>query len=67
MLGAPEIMMIAGGIALLFGAKKLPELARSLGKAKTEFRKGLSESDTEAAAEAEKGKEKEKVAKPDQP
>ncbi len=30
-------------IALLFGAKKIPEIARSIGKAKGEFKKGLAE------------------------
>jgi sec-independent protein translocase protein TatA len=37
-------LIIAGAlIVLLFGAKKLPELARSLGQAKAEFQKGTSE------------------------
>lgn len=31
-LGAPEILIIALVILLLFGAKKLPDMARSLGK-----------------------------------
>ena len=38
-----EIIVIAIVIAILFGAKKIPELARSLGKAKGEFKKGLAE------------------------
>lgn len=42
-LGLPEILIIGGIIVLLFGAKKLPEIARSFGKAKTEFRKGIDE------------------------
>ena len=33
--------------ALIFGAKKIPELARTLGKAKGEFEKGRIESDKE--------------------
>jgi sec-independent protein translocase protein TatA len=37
--------------ALLFGAKKLPELARALGKAQSEFEKGKRESTLEASAE----------------
>jgi sec-independent protein translocase protein TatA len=37
--------------ALLFGAKKLPELARALGKAQSEFEKGKRESIREASAE----------------
>ncbi len=38
-----EIIVIAIVIAILFGAKKIPELARSLGKAKGEFKKGMEE------------------------
>ncbi len=33
--------------ALIFGAKKIPELARTLGKAKGEFEKGRIESEKE--------------------
>ena len=43
-IGAPEVIGIAAVILLLFGAKRLPEIARSLGKAKGEFKKGLDES-----------------------
>ncbi|MFL5799101.1 MAG: twin-arginine translocase TatA/TatE family subunit [Actinomycetota bacterium] len=42
-LGAPEILIILAVFLLLFGAKKLPDLARSLGRSSTEFRKGLKE------------------------
>ena len=38
--------VIVGVIALivfLFGAKKLPDLARSLGKSSSEFKRGMSE------------------------
>ena len=38
-----QILIIVAIIALLFGAKKIPELARSIGKAKGEFKKGLVE------------------------
>ena len=37
--------------AVLFGAKKLPELARALGKAQSEFEKGKRESTREASTE----------------
>ena len=33
--------------ALVFGAKKIPELARTFGRAKSEFQKGQIEGDTE--------------------
>ncbi|MCH6257151.1 twin-arginine translocase TatA/TatE family subunit [Puniceicoccaceae bacterium K14] len=41
-LGWPEIMLIFGVFILLFGAKKLPELARSMGKSIKEFKKATS-------------------------
>ena len=39
----PEWLIVLGVIVLLFGAKKLPELARSMGKASSEFKKGMRE------------------------
>jgi sec-independent protein translocase protein TatA len=47
-IGVPELLIVLVAVLLLFGGKKLPELARSLGKAQNEFKKGLAdgESDT---------------------
>ena len=42
-IGAPEILIILAIVLLLFGAKKVPELARSLGQAQKEFKKGAKE------------------------
>ena len=39
-LGATELILIVVAILLLFGARKIPELARSLGKARGEFQRG---------------------------
>jgi len=39
-LGTGEIILIILAIILLFGAKKIPDLARSLGKSLSEFKKG---------------------------
>jgi len=52
MQGAPEILLIVFVIILLFGAKKLPELARSLGKSLNEFKRGQTESTPEKDIEA---------------
>ncbi len=43
MPGVPEMLLIALVILLLFGAKRLPELARGLGKGIREFRGAVSE------------------------
>lgn len=43
--GLPELLVIGGVVVLLFGTKRLPDFARSLGKAKHEFRKGMDEED----------------------
>jgi sec-independent protein translocase protein TatA len=47
-----EFLLVIAVIALLFGAKKLPDLARSLGSAKNEFDKGLKEGHTEPEDES---------------
>lgn len=47
MLGQPELLIILFIILILFGSSKLPELARSMGKAKSEYKKGTVEGDEE--------------------
>lgn len=42
-IGWTEILVILLIILLLFGAKRLPDLARSLGKSLREFKKGREE------------------------
>ncbi|MBE7538841.1 MAG: twin-arginine translocase TatA/TatE family subunit [Opitutaceae bacterium] len=42
-LGGMEILLILAVVLLLFGAKKLPELAKGLGKSIKEFKKASSE------------------------
>ena len=41
-LSTPSLLIILAIVVLLFGAKKLPELSRSLGESARELRKGLS-------------------------
>jgi len=46
-LGPREIIILAAILVLLFGAKKIPELARSIGEAGKALRKGFSDEDEE--------------------
>lgn len=57
-LGPMELGLIAGVMILLFGASKLPTLARSMGSATGEFKKGRQQveqelQDVQETAEAE--------------
>ena len=42
-LGWGEWLLVVLAILLLFGARRLPDLARSLGKSLSEFKKGMEE------------------------
>lgn len=56
-LGTPELIIIAILVLVLFGAKKLPTFARSLGKSMGEFKRAREEFETElhrAQEEAER-------------
>ena len=45
MLGTWELILIVVIVVLLFGAKRIPEVARGIGKGIKEFRKGLAGKD----------------------
>ena len=46
--GGPELLIIIVlAVVFIFGAKKIPELAKTLGKAKGEFEKGKLEGEKE--------------------
>lgn len=47
--GGPELLWILLAILLLFGGRKLPELARAMGTSITQFKKGLKEEDDPTA------------------
>jgi len=61
-IGWVEIMIVLRLFLLLFGAKRLPEIGRSLGKGMREFRKSL----TGVTDELEK-KEEEEPEEPEKP
>ncbi len=42
-IGTPELLMIMLVILLLFGSKRLPELARGIGKSIREFKKAAED------------------------
>jgi sec-independent protein translocase protein TatA len=44
-MGTPELLVILVVVLVVFGGTQLPKLARSLGKTKSEFQKGLAEKD----------------------
>lgn len=43
MIGTKELLILAGIIVLLFGAKKIPALAKSIGQSVGYLKKGLRE------------------------
>jgi sec-independent protein translocase protein TatA len=65
MFGNPmEIALIVGAAVLLFGADKLPKLARSLGNAKKEFMVGQAEADIAAERAKEDARKSAEAEKP---
>jgi sec-independent protein translocase protein TatA len=52
-LGAPELLIVLLVILVLFGGAKLPKLARSMGQAQSEFKRGLKEPGKAAADDDE--------------
>ena len=52
-IGIPEIILIGLAVIVLFGAKKLPEIGRALGKAIREFKKAGKDIETEVKGDVE--------------
>jgi sec-independent protein translocase protein TatA len=50
--GVPEMLIVLAVLLLLFGAKKVPDLARSLGQAKREFDRSALEESADASTAA---------------
>jgi sec-independent protein translocase protein TatA len=53
-IGAPEIILILLVVLILFGAKKIPELAQGLGKGIREFKKSMKDVEEDINAEDKK-------------
>jgi sec-independent protein translocase protein TatA len=59
-LGAPEIILIALIVLLLFGGKKIPELMKGMGKGIKSFKEGMKGMEDEINKPAPDKKEPEK-------
>ena len=59
-IGLTDILLIAAIVVLLFGAKKIPELMRGLGKGVKSFKDGMHDLENEINKEPETKKEEAK-------
>lgn len=57
-LGYQELLLILVIVLILFGAQRLPDLARSLGSSFKEFKKGVAEVKDEGTSQTKKEEEK---------
>ena len=60
-LGYQELLIILVIVLILFGANRLPELARSLGSSVKEFKKGVNEAQKDEPTAAVKKEEEKKA------
>jgi len=60
-LGYQELLLILVIVLILFGAQRLPDLARSLGSSVKEFKKGVTEMNDESAKAATKKDDEKKA------
>jgi sec-independent protein translocase protein TatA len=59
-LGTPELLVILGVAVLLFGGKKIPEVAKGLGEGIRNFKSGMKEAQDEKKEEKSQEKAQEK-------
>ena len=64
-VGATELIILLTIILLFFGTKRIPELARSLGRSKREFHKGTSEDADALREQGEHPEDNERAAHPE--
>jgi sec-independent protein translocase protein TatA len=57
-LGYQELLIILAIVVVLFGASRLPQLAKALGQSKRAFKEGQDEAEEEARVEAAKRRER---------
>jgi sec-independent protein translocase protein TatA len=60
-VGPLELIIVLVVVLLLFGSTKLPKLARSIGEASQEFKKGVSEGGKDAKASDDAPKPSDKI------
>ena len=65
--GGPDLIIILVIVLVLFGARKLPELARGLGQSMNEFRKAREEFDRELHSATNDLKDQPRTNRPVQP
>ncbi len=53
-LGMPEILLILVVVLLIFGAARLPEIGRALGKSMSEFKRGMQDPPEKGGPERDK-------------
>ena len=53
-IGTTEIILIVAILFLLFGATRLPQLAKSLGQSRKAFKEGMREAEEDERAEQQK-------------
>jgi sec-independent protein translocase protein TatA len=62
MPGPTELLIVLGIVLVIFGGSKLPQLARSVGKAKTEFQRGVRDGEDEDTDSRDGGATKDSAA-----
>jgi sec-independent protein translocase protein TatA len=64
-LGYQELLIILAIVVVLFGASRLPQLAKALGQSKRAFKEGQDEAEEEARIEAAKRRERLRAGEPE--